>query len=382
MLAILQMSDTPQIFQTAEMLRAAGYTEFMLCSQDLRTELEKVGCDTIISYERMISLGYEKLPREYKQATIKDMDRCDLFVAIKVRNIPKIINRWPRLEKKIIWWRVNGSQPEICPKGGDEVNLPCPIVTGCFWYGTERYCRDENSESVWQDNLAQMDMVNNPPPEVSPQQLLDHSNNVTKGAYGMAYTFWPSYPGSKKFDSVNRMGLQKFLPPYFLCHNPYAWGYGEIIDKLSDSTGLRVFGNGGMAGILQHTELPKVTAKATALVHLKVVDCPGWALYEAMLSGCPVITGRLLNSRMLAYDLLEDGITCFEFGVPASHDYGRGDIEIDKCYDDIKKALVKLENPQINYEIGQTGKARLNHLMWNSEKDGEAFKAFMERWIV
>ena len=115
------------------------------------------------------------------------------------------------------------------------------------------------------------------------------------------------------------------------------------------------------------------------MVHLKSVDCPGWALYEAILAGCPVVTGRLLNSRMLAYGLLEDGVTCYEFGVPATLEYGRGDPDLEKCFTDIGAALERLRDPEENRRVGEAGRKRLNDLMWQAEKNGDSFRAFMAR---
>jgi hypothetical protein len=109
------------------------------------------------------------------------------------------------------------------------------------------------------------------------------------------------------------------------------------------------------------------------------VDCPGWALYEAMLAGCPVVIPRLMNSRMLAYCLLDDGVTCLEYGTHATLEYGRGDPLLDDCLTDIKNALDQLHDPATNRRIGEVGRLRLNGLMWNPERDGESFRAFCQR---
>lgn len=381
-LAILQMGDTPQIESTAVMLRHAGY-EVKVCGKRLRNELQRVGCDTIISVSQMIGMGYDELENGIEEASLHDMDVCDLFIEIKIRNVDKITARWPRLKGRIAYWRVNGSQPEICPKGGDEVNLVCPIITACLWYGTTRYYRYENSTQVEQHNLAQMDMVNNPPPETSYQDLLDIHEDAVGGmhGHGMAYTFWPPYPRHKEYDEQDRTGLGDVLnfdDPYCMCYVVRAWGYGEIISEVQD-LGVKFYGD--MAGRVKHGDVPGIAGKAKALVHMKAVDCPGWALYEAMLSGCPVIVGRMLNARMLAYSLLEDEETCLEFGVHCSHEYGRGDTKQQQCLADIKVALDRLSDPAENYRIGQAGKKRLNELMWNPERDGDSFIAFCEKWF-
>jgi len=197
----------------------------------------------------------------------------------------------------------------------------------------------------------------------------------------MAYTFWPSYPRHNQYDVIERSNMAEYGNPYCVCHSVHAWGYNEDIDPLAEDPGVKFYGNNSPHGQIPHTEVAYVTANAQSLVHMKSVDCPGWALYEAMLSGVPVITGRLLNSRMLAYDLLEDGVTCLEFGIPASMEYGRGPTNIPRCIGDVREAINMLKDPHLNREIGNAGKKRLNDLMWNGERDGEEFIEFMDNWF-
>jgi hypothetical protein len=384
MLAILQMGDTPQIESTAVMLRHAGY-EVKVCGPSLRNALQRAGCDTVISVSQMVGMGYDTLERGIDEASPSDMETCDLFVEIKIRNVQKIWNRWPRLKGRVVYWRVNGSQPEICPKGGDEVNLICPIITACLWYGTERYNRVNTCDkAVTQDNLETMDTLRNPPRATPYQELLDLSVEATAGKHdsrkGMCYTFWPPYPRSKEYDKVDRSLL---LPadttdPYCMCYVVRAWGYGEIISEVHD-LGVKFYGD--MDGRVEHARVSSIAATAKALVHMKSVDCPGWALYEAMLAGCPVIIGKMLNARMLAYELLEDGVTCLEFGVPCSLEYGRGPIKSQQCLVEITEHLKTLEDPIENYRLGQAGRKRLNELMWNTGRDGDSFIEFMRRWF-
>lgn len=371
-LAVFQNGDEPELASTAVLLRAAGY-DVKYCGPTLRKALTDAGCDTVLSVEHMYALGYDRLDPTIGPASLEDMERCDLFLEIKVRNIPKIIARWPRLAKRIAWKRVNGSCPEICPKGGDEVNLPCPVITACLWYGTDRYrhgkaiqpqSSDEHLASravTLQDHLAAAADI----------QLHDTES--------MAYVFWPPYPRSGEYDRIDRSGLSRFDPPFGVCHNVYAWGYRDLVDRCVQSYGCRFHGNGSPAGQVPHSAVPGIAARALAMVHLKSVDCPGWALYEALLAGCPVVTGRLLNSRMLAYGLLEDGVTCYEFGVPATLEYGRGDPDLEKCFTDIGAALEKLRDPAENRRVGEAGRKRLNDLMWSERRDGDSFRAFLAR---
>lgn len=388
-LAILQNGDEPQVRSTAAMMAAAGY-EVRTCGPEILAALRAAGCDSLYSTAHMEALGYDRC-EGIQQAGMADLLTCDLFMEIKVRNVAKIVAKWPRLRGRIAWLRVNGSQPEICEKGGDEVNLPCPVITACMWYGTERYRGKVN-------NLCPLSFQHLPHDACDGFPLSDRQKQaeqehlasnaardpgpVTLGDNGMAYVCWPPYPRSAEYDRVNRERIRKAngnnTPPYCLAHSAPAWGYGQIVQQCVEM-GIRVFGNNAPHGQVSHREVVGITERALCLVHLKSVDCPGWALYEAILAGCPVVTGRLLNSRMLAGALLEHGETCLEFGVPASLDYGRGDMDFPKCLANIKEALERLRDPAENIRVGENGRRRLNELLWTAGKDGPGFKAFMER---
>ena len=379
-LAILQMADEPQIVSTSVMLRAAGYDRVKVCGSHLRRALVKAGCDTVLSVSQMVNLGYDELDHRYYhgEATPEDMDRCDLFVEIKVRNVEKITAQWPRLKGRVLYWRVNGAQPEICPKGGDEVNLPCPVATACLWYGPERYRWGRDVSGQKQSNLEHLASR----PITLEEQCQLGLNVILHDTESNSYVFWPPYPRSRDYDSayvaraVSDSTSDPHEPPFTICHSVRAWGYGPIVDACRE-LGVRMYGNNSPAGQVPHSRVPEIVRRGLALVHLKSVDCPGWALYESLLAGCPVVTGRLLNSRMLAYQLLEHEETCLEFGVPASLEYGRGDMEYGRCLSDIKDALARLSDPQENRRIGENGRKRLNQLMW-SDKNPDHVRTFRE----
>lgn len=374
-LAIIQNGDTPQLESTAVMLRAAGYDDVRYCGTALRNELQRAGCDTVLAVQQMYALGYDTVEGSIREAMPSDMHRADLFCEIKVRNIPRITERWPRLRGRMVYLRVNGAEPEICPRGGDEVNLPCPVVTACLWYGHPRYRQTgDQAETRSAENHRMGE------PITLDDLHAEHAALVLGDSGGLAYTFWPPYPRSAEYDQIDRSKLDHYDAPYSLCHSTSAWGYGPIVDECA-RMGVRCFGNRSPAGQISHRQVAAVTRTALCLVHLKSVDCPGWALYEALLSGCPVVTGRLLNSRMLAYDLLQHGQTCYEFGVPASYRYGRGDMAYEQCLADIREALERLADPAENRRIGEAGRERLNHLMWSAGRPSDlaSWQAFMRR---
>ena len=410
-MVVIQSADTPQLESSAVMLRHAGYDDVRHCGPSLRAELLRIGCDTVLAPESMYALGYDNLDPSIKAASLADMDRADLFCEIKCRNVDKILKRWPRLRNRIAWWRVNGAQPEICPKGGDEVNLPCPVITACLWYGLARYrnervdckecagtgylpearhdkdygsdprcfyCRSTGKRLACVNQQGQSAVEHERPNQA--MTLADfmalHQSNKT-GDHGYAYTFWPPYPRHKDYEHFRRLDMG-WEPPYSMCHSIRAWGFGGIIDECQ-KLGVRMYGNNSPAGQVSHNMVPSIAANALCLVHLKSVDCPGWALYEAMLAGCPVVVPRLMNSRMLAYDLLQDGVTCLEYGTHATLEYGRGDPKLDDCLKDIIWSLKHLSDPATNRLIGEAGRVRLNELMWRADRDGDSFRAFCQR---
>jgi hypothetical protein len=383
-LAILQMADTPQIESTAVMLRAAGYDEVRYCGEELRRELTRgAGCDTVLAVGQMYALGYDRVVPEIREATVRDLDRADLFVEIKVRNVERITSHWPRLRGRVLYWRVNGAQPEICPKGGDEVNLPCPVATACLWYGTERYRHGRDVSGQRQSTLEHL--ASRP---VTLEEEVELARSIRyHDTESNSYVFWPPYPRSADYTKFDRDKVNgppnvnyEYSPPFTICHSVRAWGYGPIVSECVD-LGVWMYGNNSPAGQIPHVRVANIVATGKALVHLKSVDCPGWALYEALLAGCPVVTGRLLNSRMLAHDLLKHGETCYEFGVPASLEYGRGDMDYPRCLEDIKVALDRLSDPQENRRVGENGRRRLNQLMWSDRNPDNVrtFREFMGR---
>lgn len=345
-IAICNMADTPQVESTAVMLNHAGY-EVRVCGSALRDELRHIGMDTVIAVKSMTDCGYDSLDPSIREASVGDMERCDLFCEIKCRNVQKLWNRWPRLEGKTCWWRVNGARPEhvIKPDGkggmedcGDEVNPLCPVISADLWYGLPEYNKN-----------------------------------------GQNYVFWPPYPRMGDYGHAphRRRGLTSYGPPFCLCHGIYGWGFKHVIPACIER-GVRIYGVNAPCGILHHSKVEGLTTSGVAMVHIKGIDCPGWALYEALLSACPVVCPRLMIERMRGHDLFVDGETCLAFGLPGD-EHGRGDIDFDLCMREIDAALITLKDPAENQRVGEAGRDKLLDIMWRTDRDGPGFVSYMER---
>lgn len=336
-LAILQMSDTPQIESSALQLRYGGY-EVKVCSSNLRDHLKRMGCDTVTPVAQMVNIGYDELDTNIGEASVQEWENCDLYCEIKYRNLQKVWQRYPDMKRRSVWWRVNGARPENCEAGGEEINVECPVIGANLWYGT---------------------------PEYNP--------------YGRNYTFWPPYARSGDFDIEKRVtDPAQYTNPFCLCHGIQGWGFKEIIPECQ-AMGVTIHGIATPDDIIPHRYIPKKVSTAIAMVHLKSVDCPGWAIYEAMLGGCPLICGRLLINRMLGWDLFVENETCLAFGLPGD-ETGRGDMAFDQCIMEIRSHLDRLRDPAENQRIGRNAREKLLDLMWREDRDGEALKKFLRQF--
>jgi len=333
-LAILQMADTPHVESSAVMLRYAGH-KVRVCSRQLCDELRRIGCDQVVHISTARSYGCDPLDQSIGEATLADMERCDLFADIKVNNIALVKERWPRLRDRICFWRLNGGRPEhvIRKDGtdcGDEWFPGCPAITANLWYNDRH----------------------------------QHEN----------YTFWPPYPRAADF-SQPRSGRN--TDPFCLVHGLTGWGYNCIVPDIA-KMGVKMYGAGTPSGIVQHAVVPELVRSSLCMVHLKTTDCPGWALYEAVLGRCPVVVSRMLVARS-RMEALFDSHTCIMFGPPGTPD-GSGDMGYEQCKDDIRSALSFLRgNPSEASALTEEAHKRLNNLMWTPERDGPAFKAYLER---
>lgn len=329
------MADQGPAESTAIMLEAVGYKVF-IPNEDLRNELRRIGCDLVLSPKDLTrSMGYD--PLNLPEIGIKGMDTCDLFVDVKAhRSYSRLIQRWPRLEKRILWGRINGAKPEhvirrnsrgeVTEDCGDEINPPCPILTPNLWYRE------------------------NP----------------------LAYACWPPF---HRFHEYSR-DLNPTDPPVCLIHNAHGWGYGKLFDPFQ-RLGVKIYGAGSPDGLIQHKDIPRLLARARCMIHLKSSDAPGYALYEALASGCPVVCTRRLIWRCRMEDLFIPGETCLVFD-RETHE-GLTEEDVKNCTQEVSWDLEQLSDPEENRRIGEAGRKRLQEVMWSKERDAESLRVFMER---
>jgi hypothetical protein len=352
--AILNVADQGPLESLVIMLRAVGYSCF-LPSARLRDQLRQLGCDTVLDIDHLVNtMGYE---RPFSLPETGGISKGDLLVDVKAhRNAPKIWKRWDDLD--ILWYRINGGQPEhvINARGdfGDEINPPCPVLTPNQWY------RCDCEEGV---------VINKSRPETCPW------------CKGKAYTCWPPFARfgdyTGRYDGKGYGG--HYTGPVCLIHNIQGWGYRELFDGLR-GLGVKLYGAGSPDGLIDHKSVPSLLSSAVALVHPKSQDAPGYALYEAMAAGCPVIcTGRLIW-RCKMQDLLVPNETCLTFDNRETHD-GLTPEQVEKDIADIRWYLETLADPVLNHKIGQAGRRRLREIMWSPERkeDVNSLQEFMER---
>lgn len=343
--AICQVADCGPLESLVVMLRAVGYDVY-LPDERLKRQLRDLGCDTVLDLEGLArGWGYE-FPMALPLAGPEAMAWCDLYVDVKAhRNGPLIWKQWPHLQNKTLWYRINGGAPEhvIKPDGfdcGDEVNPPCPVLT-------PNQCYKESGP--WSDK---------------------------------AYVCWPPFYRFKDYhDRRGRHGFSKdFQPPVCLIHNLAGWGYGKLGDGMR-ALGVRLLGAGSPDGLVQHRDIPSLLYVAKAMVHLKSSDAPGYAIYEAMAAGCPVICTRRLIWRCEMQDLLEPGVTCLTFDRIGHQELT--DQDVVECLNEVRSHLEALSDPAYNREIGMAGYERLKHVMWSKDSthDVQTLNDFMGRWF-
>lgn len=362
--AILQVADTGPLESLVVMLRTVGI-ECYIPSDALKQRLRAAGCDTVLDIKNLVSgMGYDN-PFAIPEAG-PDMMLADdvLYVDVKAhRNGPRAWKVWPGLERRTLWYRINGGMPEhvINKNGdhGDEVNPPCPVITPNRWY------------NEFADHLSTSGTV---------ITIKDHPW-APLILSGRAYSFWPPF---YRFDDYPTERIHDWrLPrsygaPICLVHGIEGWGYRDLIEPMRE-LGVRCHGVGAPDGLVNHREVPTLLSRVLAMVHLKSNDAPGYALYEALAAACPVICTRRIIWRCRMQDLLIPDETCLVFD-RETHDSLTKD-DVAACVAEVSGHLDALRNADVNRRIGEAGRAKLKQVMWSADKPNDvgSLAAFVER---
>lgn len=347
-IAIINCPDTGPLESLVVMLRSAGYA-CLYPNKELRSQLRSTGHDYVLEPQDLVDrMGYER-PFVLTQASPRHMEHCDLYVDIKAHKFyPHLVKRWPRLEHRVLWYRINGGKPEhvVNTRGdhGDEVNPPCPVLTPNQWYKVQNSC---------DTGLFQ----------------------VTDAA--RFYTCWPPFYRFTDYYDLHHRGGSKH-PPVCLIHNVQGWGYQDLVPNMR-ALGVRVYGQGSPNGLVQHDQVPILLRSALAMVHLKSSDAPGYAIYECLAAACPLICTRRLIWRCRMQDLLVPNETCMVFD-RETHD-GLTAQDVVECTAEVQAHLELLTNPNESARIGKAGYNRLRQVMWSEhrQQDVESLRDFFTR---
>jgi hypothetical protein len=332
-IAIVQCADTGPLESIVHMLNSVGYT-CKVPGDALCRMLKTLGCDTIIDPKFLYeNYGYSEAFRLDK-ATVHEMNKCDLYVDIKAQRNGKLVAKeWPNLANRIVWYRINGGEPEHIIRSdgfdcGDERNPGCPIITPNLNYA---------KPGPWSDTT---------------------------------YTCWPPFYRFRDYAEPRKPGKQSVC----LIHNLRGWGY-EMLGAVIGRLGVKCYGLGSPDGLIKHAQVAKTLRTALSMVHLKSSDAPGYALYEALSAACPLILSRRLIWRNAMQDMYIPNETCLVFD-RETHDE-LTDYDVKWCMAEIGECIERLSDPVYNAKIGEAGRAKLVELMWNVERDSESFANFL-----
>lgn len=364
--AILQVADTGPLESLVLMLESAGY-ECLLPGERLRNWMREIGMDCVLDVEDLIHwMGYSRPLCKLQEADLSTMKFANvgkdavptILVDVKAhRSYSKIVKEWPNFAGRVLWYRINGGKPEHVVKdlgggakydAGDEVNPPCPVLTPNQWYG---------------NGLV----------ETTP---VERTEGFKTKQPCPSYTCWPPFLRFNNMQDKYPRITGQYTPPICLIHNIEGWGYRDLMPSLQE-IGVGMYGRGSPNGCMTWEESMKRLSKSIAMVHLKSSDAPGYALYEALTLGVPVICTRRLIWRCRMQDLLIPGVTCLTFD-RETHD-GLTPEDVRNCVAEVRHHLDYLYAPETNRKIGEAGRNRLREIMWSEtrESDVESLKKFM-----
>ena len=307
MKAVFTGMDTYPARSLRLMLESVGYEVTMLSDAAL-DRLSKVGYKGGVRAEMLKNMGYR--PAEIPFVDESALASCDLFVDIKRKEADTILPVYPRLKGKMVMYVINGGWDDY-----EDYAYYYPTITNNMWImGAFRTW----SPIAW---------------DIKPKEVA----------------------GTKS--------------PMGLLHNAKNWGFGGILDRVIDRTGLRVYGSyDSPAGMLLNDKVPEELRDASCFVHLKASDCPGWALFEAFATATPVVVTDLFIQRMNFRDLYEDGVTCLTWGKTSyekkdeKHLVEFMDRTGPQMIEDIVECVERLKDPETNRRIGMAGHERWKQL--------------------
>lgn len=328
MLAVCTGIDSHPIKSLAIVLRSVGYEVKMLTDASL-ARLRLKGYTGGVDAAMLDNMGYIKagLP----EATEDDLEKCDIFVDIKVKEADTLMPLYPRLKGRTVIFLINGG----CD-GYENYGDFYPVITNNFWV-------KKNAFKCWMP-----------------------------------------------FDNVQNLQPRKVIgtdPPMGLLHNAYNWGFKSLVDPVIAKTGLRLFGSyGSPMGILPNQQAGEYLMKSSSFVHLKASDCPGYALYEAFACGVPVIVTELFIARMQYQDLYEDSVTCLTWGKTSFTIDEKDPSKITEYMDDSRQTMIdeiadcveRLKDYRENKRIGIAGYLRWKKLTEWTPKKQQALHSFLK----
>lgn len=329
MKAVLNIGHTGCVGGMAIMLRSLGY-EVVHLNDDA---ISKLHMETKHGFGTARSslywMGYEKPLVPF--VGLEALDGADLYVDIKEDNMDVMSRFYPSL-KKLLFSINGGREPYNVSK--------YPVVSGNF--------------------------------------------------YAPGFLCYP--PFMNQFGLSPRQKIKEFTAPMGLLHNASGWGFGEYLEDVT-KLGIQIYGGkGSPAGNIRQRDLHKYLSTAKAFVHMKAIDAPGYALYEAMASGVPVILPQLFVDRTKYSNLYIDEKTCLTFGAYAAKVEGNPDKPIEsweklevhqRVIKEIASILKRLEDPEENYRIGHAGYLKWKELTdWTEEKADKLEAYFKQNGLL
>lgn len=321
--AVLHVPHRDSELAMASMLKAIGY--------------RALGLDSALSSKLHNAVKFNAVSCLQEKASLSELERCDIFVCVKHYHIDPMLKFAPYLQDKILWFDINGGIPlqfiEKQPYKTYPSCLPVPYVSANKRYAPGSYFNLTGCER---------------------------------------YVCYVPFSRIDEYSAVNRNNFGQ--TPICLVHAPKHWGYGWSISTMQE-LGLKYYGKKAPDGPVPQGRVAGCLQSALCYVHMKDHDCPGFALYQALASRCPVVVTSIFLERTLYTDLYRDGETCLVLQDDGSLPK---DERVKLLQSNACKILERLRDPVENRRIGCAGARRLNELLWRPSTNGSSFKQFIE----